>query len=75
MSEPEFEEESDFEDEDDPVIVLWEGGGIETFKNADDAREELMAMESRGCRGMKFGSQEEAEATLKAMAEAFQREQ
>lgn len=57
--------------EDDPVFVLWEGGGIEEFKNEDDARDEIMAMESRGCKHMMFDSREEAESALKAMASVF----
>jgi hypothetical protein len=68
---PENVTDDDEYDESDLVVILWEGGGIEEFKNEDDARDEIMAMESRGCRGMKFGSREEAESALKAMASVF----
>ena len=54
-----------------PVFVLWEGGGIEEFKNDDEARDEIMAMDARGCKHMKFSSREEAESALQAMASAF----
>lgn len=76
MSEPTFEDElsPDAEDE-DPVFVLWEGGSIETFKNDDDAREELMTMGSRGCQGMKFSSMEEAEGVRASMAASHERSQ
>jgi len=63
------------DDDEEPVFVLWDGGGIEEFKNADDAREELMVMASRGYKGMEYGSQDEAESAQKAIALAFQRKQ
>jgi len=61
----------DDDEEYDPVFILWEGGGIEEFKNDDEARDEIMAMDSRGCKHMKFDSREEAESALQAMASAF----
>jgi len=64
-------DDDDEYDESDLVVILWEGGGIEEFRNADDARDEIMAMESRGCKHMEFSSREEAESALQAMASAF----
>lgn len=44
-------ESAEIEEEDESCCVLWETGIVEAFDNEDDARTEVMAMESRGFRG------------------------